>query len=89
MTRTTPTAALPDSPRDDDTQERLEARITELEMKAAYAEDLLDTLNLTVARQQSLIDLLLQELQSLREQASQSGQGGAFRSLRDELPPHY
>jgi SlyX protein len=85
----TPAAPSPESPRHDDTQDRLEARITELEMKAAYAEDLLDTLNLTVARQQSMIDLLVHEIQSLREQASQSGQSGGFRSLRDELPPHY
>lgn len=85
----TPAAPSPVPPRHDDTQDRLEARITELEMKAAYAEDLLDTLNLTVARQQSMIDLLVHEIQSLREQASQSGQSGGFRSLRDELPPHY
>lgn len=84
-----PDAAHPDHPHDTSAASRLEDRITELEMKAAYAEDLLDALNLTVARQQERIDLLLNELQSLREQVGQSGQPGAFRSLRDELPPHY
>ncbi|NBD20341.1 SlyX protein [Aquabacterium fontiphilum] len=84
-----PDAAHPDHAHDTSAVSRLEDRITELEMKAAFAEDLLDALNLTVARQQERIDLLLHELQSLREQVGQSGQPGGFRSLRDELPPHY
>ncbi len=67
-----------------ETRERLEA----LEVKAAYAEDLLDQLNLTVYRQQQRIDLLLRELHALREQLPAPG-SGAPRNPRDELPPHY
>lgn len=66
----------------------LEDRLTELEIKASYTEDLLDHLNATVARQQQQIDLLVRELIELRKQQPEAGPGAA-RSLRDELPPHY
>ena len=65
------------------TQERLEA----LEVKAAFTEDLLDQLNLTIYRQQQQIDLLLRAVTELRQQRPEGGTGA--RSLRDELPPHY
>mgnify|MGYP003703789949 CR=1 FL=1 len=48
---------------------------------------LLDELNQLVARQQQQIDLLLREVQRLRQQ--QSDGPAAPRNLRDELPPHY
>ena len=69
-------------------QARNEARLTELEIKASYSEDLLDRLNEVVVRQQAQIDLLQRALAGLREQALEAAQP-AFRSLRDELPPHY
>lgn len=61
-------------------------RITELEVKAAFTEDLLDTLNDTVARQQQQIEALLREVLALRRQPPE---GPGFTSLRDEVPPHY
>lgn len=67
------------------TQERLEA----LEIKAAFTEDLLDQLNLTIYRQQQQIDELLRTVHELRQQQPEGGGGAAVRSLRDELPPHY
>jgi SlyX protein len=67
-----------------DTDERL----TRLEIQLAYAEDLLDTLNTLVAKQQDQITLLLREVGQLRRQREDDAPGG-FRSLRDELPPHY
>jgi len=66
----------------------LDDRLTELEIKASYTEDLLDHLNATVARQQQQIDLLVREIVQLRQQQPEPGPGAA-RSLRDELPPHY
>ena len=66
----------------------MEARITELEVKLAFAEDLLETLNQTVFRQQERIDRLQQELRSMRQQMLQA-QPTEERSLRDEIPPHY
>lgn len=65
-----------------------EARLTEIEIKLGFSEDLLEALNGTVARQQQQIvelerqvrDLRLQLLRSLP--GEQSGPG-------DEKPPHY
>lgn len=78
-------SAHPDGARGAD----LERRIAELEIKTAWAEDLLEQLNATVFRQQETIELLLRELLRLREQQQSSTAEAPFRSLRDELPPHY
>jgi SlyX protein len=67
----------------DDTDRRLEA----LEVKASFADDLLDELNNTVARQQMQIQHLMAQLRALQEQLPAAG--ATPRSLRDELPPHY
>ncbi|MFO0121544.1 MAG: SlyX family protein, partial [Inhella sp.] len=48
--------------------DRTDARLTELEIKASYADDLLEQLNALVARQQQQIDLLQRELLALRQQ---------------------
>lgn len=72
----------------DTTEDRNDARLTELEIKASYSEDLLDRLNDVVVRQQAQIDALQRALASLQQQALEEPQP-AFRSLRDELPPHY
>ena len=66
----------------------MESRITELEIKISYTEDLVDELNRTVYRQQQQIDFLANELRSLRDQV-QNAQLQEQRSLRDEIPPHY
>ena len=63
-------------------------RLTNLEIKASFSEDLLDRLDQIIIRQQDQIDRLTQELQWLRQQAPAEG-ATAPRSLRDELPPHY
>jgi SlyX protein len=63
-------------------------RLMELEIKAAYAEDLLDQLNQTIYEQQKQIDLLLREVAELRRQLPEAS-SPLLRSLRDELPPHY
>lgn len=63
-------------------------RLTELEIKASFTEDLLDQLNQVIVRQQQQIDLLLREIARLGQQGAPSD-GTSTRSLRDELPPHY
>ena len=63
-------------------------RLTELEIKAAYTEDLLDQLNAVVVRQQQEIDALKRLVQALQQQQPPA-EPPPFRSLRDELPPHY
>jgi SlyX protein len=71
-------------------QDAVEQRLTNLEIKASFTEDLVDHLNQTIVRQQQQIDLLLRELAELRlRDSAQPAEGAPFRSLRDELPPHY
>ena len=66
----------------------VDRRLTELEIKASYADDTLDQLNQIIYRQQQQIDRLERELAQLRQQQPEAG-AAVFRSLRDELPPHY
>jgi SlyX protein len=73
----------------DETPESLDdARLTALEIKASFAEDLLDKLDQTVIRQQTQITALISEVLHLRQHIG-NGQGDAPRNVRDELPPHY
>jgi len=55
----------------------LAERVTELEIKSSYAEDLLDQLNMTIYRQQQQIDRLILQVTQLKEQAQSAGQDGA------------
>lgn len=66
-----------------------EQRLTELEIKASFNEDALDRLNEVVVRQQRQIELLVRELMELKQQRPAADATPAFRSLRDEIPPHY
>jgi len=66
----------------------MEARLDELEAKVAFAEDLIETLNQTVIRQQAQIDLLQQQLRLLHQRLQEAlpdESGGP----RDQIPPHY
>jgi len=65
-----------------------EDRITNLEIKLSFTEDLIEKLNQIVYKQQQQIEFLYRELKSIKEQASSSGGGGAG-SLKDDIPPHY
>jgi SlyX protein len=65
-----------------------ERRLTDLEIKLSYQEDLLDQLNQVVVRQQREIDLLLREVRQLRQQVPE-GSGPTFSRASEELPPHY
>ncbi|GHU47186.1 hypothetical protein AGMMS50289_21990 [Betaproteobacteria bacterium] len=67
----------------------MENRITELEIKFSFAQDLLETLNLTVYRQQQCIEQLATEVRALREQLSCMSPTIQARSAGDEIPPHY
>lgn len=67
----------------------LDQRLTDLEIKASFTEDLVDQLNEVIVRQQRQIDALLREVADLRQQAPDDAGPQPFRSLRDELPPHY
>ncbi|MBM3346124.1 MAG: SlyX protein [Betaproteobacteria bacterium] len=66
----------------------MEDRLTELEIKLGYAEDLLEELNRTVFRQQKQMEQLQQEIRALRSQL-ESSIPAEQRSPADEVPPHY
>ena len=70
------------------TPDTIDHRLTELEIKASFSEDLLDQLNLIIVRQQQQIDQLVRELGHLRQLSADNSAGGARHSLED-LPPHY
>ncbi|QDL54488.1 SlyX family protein [Rhodoferax aquaticus] len=70
------------------TSHTTDERITELEIKASFTEDLLDELDKVIVRQQDQIDALIRELGYLRQQYAEPAPQGA-RNLRDELPPHF
>lgn len=63
-------------------------RLIRLEEKFGFAEDLLDTLNALVARQQEQIAQLRREVDELQRQRAKEPPAHAL-SLWDELPPHY
>jgi len=65
-----------------------EDRITNLEIKLSFTEDLIEKLNQIVYKQQQQIEFLYRELKSIKEQAGSSG-GVGSGSLKDEIPPHY
>ncbi|MGE5386357.1 MAG: SlyX family protein [Betaproteobacteria bacterium] len=66
----------------------MESRITDLEVKVSFNEDLLEELNRTVFQQQQQIDALKNELRMLRQQMQTSFPAEA-RNLQDDIPPHY
>lgn len=63
-------------------------RLTNLEIKASFTEDLLERLDTVIVRQQQQIDRLTREIAQLKHTAS-SGETNEFRSLREGPPPHY
>ena len=65
-----------------------EQRLTDLEIKASFTEDLLDQLNLVIVRQQQQLDLLTREVRELKQQLPDAG-SGIFSRSGDDLPPHY
>ncbi len=67
--------------------EPLQQRLEALEIKAAYADDLLEELNLTIYKQQQQIDRLLHLVNDLQQRMPETG--AVAPGARDELPPHY
>lgn len=72
-----------------DFNEHTERRLSDLEIKASYTEDLLDQLNLTIYRQQQQIDDLIRVVSDLRKQLPEQGAPGSGQAILNERPPHY
>lgn len=65
-----------------------EQRLDALEIKASYAEDLLEELDQVIVRQQAQIDLLILEIHRLRQPVADVD--GMLRpSATSDRPPHY
>jgi SlyX protein len=64
-------------------------RIIELEIKAAYQEDLLQELNKIVGQQQQQIDRLDATCKLLNERIKSLSTEGSSAENIDEVPPHY
>lgn len=61
----------------------------DLETKVAFQDDLLESLNRTVASQQLQIDLLQKQVQLLYDQLRSLSPSNMAESAGDERPPHY
>ncbi|UOO82066.1 SlyX family protein [Uruburuella testudinis] len=69
----------------------LEARIVELEIQTALQEDLIGSLNDTVAKMQQTLDLQQAQLRLLYQRIqdrSPGAEAGAHQPA-DDVPPHY
>lgn len=67
----------------------MDERITELEIKLSFQEELLETLNQTVIRQQQQMDLLQQQMRVLYQQLKNYAGPTDGASQQQEIPPHY
>jgi SlyX protein len=68
----------------------MDSRLTDLETKVAFQDDLLESLNRIVAEQQQQIDMLQQQVQMLYDQLrSLAPSNIAQGATEDERPPHY
>ena len=67
--------------------ETLAGRIDELESQLAFHDELIESLNTTVARQDQEILELKHQFTRLSERLKEMGEAGAVP--QDETPPHY
>ena len=73
------------------TAHTIEQRLTDLEIKSSYMEDMVEQLNQIIIRQQQDLDTLVRQVSQLRTQLQDAPEGGVANAggARDELPPHY
>ncbi|EQC47183.1 SlyX family protein [Bacteriovorax sp. Seq25_V] len=67
----------------------LEQRLSDLEVKFSYQDDMLAELSLVIADQQKTIDQMRYILEQMSEQQKKSSQEGQDRNPADDKPPHY
>ena len=70
---------------------RIDHRLTDLEIKSSYMEDMVEQLNQIIIRQQQDLETLVRQVSQLRTQLQDAPAGGAATAggARDDLPPHY
>jgi len=64
-------------------------RLTDLEIKISFTEDLMEKLNQTIYQQQQQIEFLYRELKAIKEQGGNEGGATSDNRLLDDIPPHY
>ena len=67
----------------------IEQRLTDLEVKASFTEDLVDHLNQTIVRQQAQIDRLTRELVMLSDRLASAEQSIGPEPGDEAPPPHW
>lgn len=67
----------------------LEHRLTELEIQIALQDELVQSLNNTIARMQRDLDLQQAQLRLLYERLQDKSDAGQTYSRSEETPPHY
>lgn len=67
---------------------QIDERLTALEIKASFTEDLVDKLEQIVVQQQATIDALRQQTRALAQRL-QDDDPGARLSMNQDRPPHY
>lgn len=69
--------------------EDLQKRVEELENQAAFQDELHESLNATVARQDNEILGLKRQMSQLFERLKDMGEATPQGQSQDEVPPHY
>ncbi|MFA7242975.1 MAG: SlyX family protein [Sulfuricellaceae bacterium] len=67
----------------------MEARLTEIEVKITYQEDIVQELNMLVYQQQKRIEQLEKICESLMDHVRSLAQPAAGSDAPHEKPPHY
>lgn len=67
----------------------MDSRLTELETRVAFQDDLLDALNRIVADQQRQIELMQREIRLVYDQLKSLSPSEIALGNDDERPPHY
>ena len=70
-------------------EQKLQETIIDLQTRLSFQEGNIEEINLTVARQQSEIDLMKREIVSLKELVEDLHDVQAHVDSAVELPPHY
>lgn len=83
----TPAPPPPSPATDSSAVDALQARIIELEIKLAFAEDSVETLSDILATHTRQIDRLIKAVAALEHSAAQGAE--AARTQGEERPPHY
>lgn len=67
--------------------DELEKRLSDLEIKFSFQDEMLSEMSMVIAEQQMVIDHMKNIIRELSEQSSTGAQEG--RTLADDKPPHY